>query len=221
MINTPIGYRAIYNAHPNVKKAAFYEVWTRNKDDQNTLNIVDRAHHARKRRILNSVFSENALRSAETFVIQHVNRWCELLLDKNSVDWSAPKNMTDWSDCLVFDILGDLCFGKSFDIKEPEANQLKVVPHTIHAYMKFMNPVSKLGSNTTHVSNFVKIAQSPARELLLWLKPRGLDALLEYIAPKDIKKFYDFVKSSVKQRTALEEKLQSQGPDEKDGRKDM
>ncbi|MCJ1475259.1 hypothetical protein MMC13_003921, partial [Lambiella insularis] len=205
MINTPTGYKAIHNNHPNVKKATFYEVWTRNKDDQNTFNIIDRARHAQKRRILNSVFSEKAVRSAETFVIHHVNRWCELLLENDSTAWSEPKNMADWTDYLVFDILGDLCFGSSFEIKEPKENTLRVIPHTIHSYVKFMNP----------------IAQSPARDFLLWLKPRGLDALLERIAPEDIKRFYAFVESSVKQRTALEEKLQEAAADEKDRRKDM
>lgn len=38
--------------------------------------------------------------------------------------------------------MGDLSFGRSFDIKEPGPNPLKTIPHNIAAYMKFYHPVS-------------------------------------------------------------------------------
>jgi cytochrome P450 len=97
--------------------------------------------HTRKRRILNSVFSEKTIRLAETFVLKHVDRWCELLLGGSGETWSEAKNMAEWSDYLVFDILGDLCFGKSFEIKEPGDNPLRVVPHAIATALKFYYPV--------------------------------------------------------------------------------
>ena len=38
--------------------------------------------------------------------------------------------------------MGDLNFGRSFDIKEPGTNPLKTIPHNIVEYMKFYYPVS-------------------------------------------------------------------------------
>jgi len=98
--------------------------------------------HARKRRVLNSAFSEKAIRSAEAFVVQHVDRWNELLVVGNDGEsWTEAQNMSDLTDYLVFDIMGDLCFGKSFDLKEPGENPLRHMPHTIADFMQLMYPV--------------------------------------------------------------------------------
>jgi hypothetical protein len=50
--------------------------------------------------------------------------------------------MADWCDYLVFDILGDLCFGKSFETKELGENPLKTVPQAIANVLRFFYPVS-------------------------------------------------------------------------------
>ena len=100
--------------------------------------------HARRRRILNSVFSEKAVRSAESFIIKHVDRWCELLEEDITHEWTEPRNMSTLAECLVFDIMGDLSFGKSFEIKEKKENPFKTIPHSIAEYMVFMYPVSPI-----------------------------------------------------------------------------
>jgi len=117
-------------------------VWTRNEKGINTLGTVDKMVHARKRRILNSVFSERAVRSSESFIIRHVDRWCDILEEDAKNSWSDPKNTSTLSESLVFDIMGDLSFGTSFEIKEKKANPFKIIPHSIAGYMQFMYPVS-------------------------------------------------------------------------------
>lgn len=103
--------------------------------------------HARKRRVLNAAFSDKALRSADEISIRHIDRWCELLADypKNKADsqWTEPKNMTEWSDYLILDILTELSFGKSFETKEPGENLKKGIPHSVVRYLKLMYPVSQ------------------------------------------------------------------------------
>ena len=54
--------------------------------------------------------------------------------------------MADWANYLVFDILGDLCYARSFGIKEPGPNELKFIPELICDYMKFGHPVSGFAS---------------------------------------------------------------------------
>jgi cytochrome P450 len=143
-VNSPSAFRAIHGAKANVKKSKFYEVWPRNSQDHNTLNTVDKERHAQKRRVLNLAFSEKSLRSAEAFVLQHLDRWCELLLhDTKDGIWTEPKNMAILAHQLVFDIMGDLCFGKSFDIKEPGPNPFRDIPHDFGEYLKFMYMVSR------------------------------------------------------------------------------
>lgn len=103
---------------------------------------MDKAIHARKRRVLNSAFSEKAIRSAETFVVQHVDRWNELLIKGNDgKKWTKPQNMSNLADYLVFDIMGDLAFGKSFEVKEPGENPFRHMPHTIAESIQAMYPV--------------------------------------------------------------------------------
>lgn len=144
LFNSPSAYRAIYQTKANTKKGKFYEIWSRNSQYINTLTTIDKIAHARKRRVLNSAFSEKAIRSAETFVVKHVDRWTELIISENDgKEWTAPKNMSDLSDYLVFDIMGDLSFGTSFNLKEVAENQFKHIPHTIADYMQFMYPVRK------------------------------------------------------------------------------
>ena len=142
VFQSPNAYRSIYNTRANVRRSDSYAVWRKNQHAVNTLNATDPAVHQRKRRILNSAFHEKSIRAAGSFINRHVDRWNELLPDCDGTGWSKPKNLSDLSDCLIFDILGDLCFGKSFDTKEPGDNPLKVIPDATHSYLKFYYPVS-------------------------------------------------------------------------------
>ncbi|MCJ1438934.1 hypothetical protein MMC27_008324 [Xylographa pallens] len=193
VFNSPKAYTDIYNLKANVKKCKTYEAWKRNAQDSNTLSETSVPMHAQKRKLLNLVFTEKSVRSAGEFINKHVDRWNELLLDGAGEEWSVPRNLTDWSDSLVFDILGDLCFGRSFEIKEPKENPLKVIPHTIVGYMRFYYPITK----------------SPLLDLVVWLKPRGLDKLFEALTPPDVKRYFRFIEGSVSERRQLEVELQT------------
>ena len=139
LFNTPEAYRDIYNHKANVKKDKSYDAWRRHEGDANTLNVSDVAVHAKKRKVLNTVFTDRSVRSAATFIIKHIDRWNELTFSGD--DWSEPIDFTKWIDCLIFDILGDLCFGKSFDTKEHGKNPFKVIPEAIASSLRLWNPV--------------------------------------------------------------------------------
>jgi cytochrome P450 len=144
LINSASAYRAIYGHKANVKRGDFYYITARKTHIASTLSTVDKDKHARKRRILNRVFSDTAIRSAEGFIVKHVDRWCDLLVDNDSKDWSPPKNAATLLQGLIFDIIGDLAVGKSFDIKEPVENPLKAVPAILTAFVKLVYPVSRV-----------------------------------------------------------------------------
>ena len=117
-INSATAFKSIYGARANVKKSKFYSVFSKNTKYENTLNTTDVKIHARKKRALNALFSDKNVREAETFVVKHVKRWCELLLDGNDgKEWTEPKNISHLIDFLVFDIISELFFGKSFELK--------------------------------------------------------------------------------------------------------
>lgn len=106
LFNSPKANRDIYETKANAKKGRFYDMYPRKTGYSNTWDCTDRVKHARKRRILNAALSDKALKSSENYIIKHADRWCELLLDGGDHEWSSPRNMADWSDRLVFDILG-------------------------------------------------------------------------------------------------------------------
>lgn len=145
LVNTPTAYRALFGPKGNIKKGLYYEVWPRNVNALTTWNSTSLEVHGRKRRVLNHAFSEKALRSAEPFVISNADRWCEVIAGEidETTGWSTSLNMADWVNYLVFDILGDLCFGKSFDMKEKDSD-MKYVPHLMVEFLSLMHPVSRL-----------------------------------------------------------------------------
>jgi cytochrome P450 len=57
------------------------------------------------------------------------------------------------------------------------------------------------------VSSFLQLAKSPMRSLLLWLKPRGLDALMHFAMPKEIREYFEFTEKMARTRVEEERKL--------------
>lgn len=137
----PEAYADIYGMKSNVRRSKFYTAWRRNSRDETTLNTVDVAEHARKRKLLNLCFTEKSVRVASNFIVTHVDRWNHLLVDNTGKEMSDPVDFSSKADALAFDIMGDSSFGKSFDVKEPGDNPLKAVPHNIIEYMQFYYPV--------------------------------------------------------------------------------
>ncbi|KAI8416316.1 hypothetical protein FOFC_02625 [Fusarium oxysporum] len=86
--------------------------------------------------------------------------------------WSCSLHMARWADRLVFDTLGDLCFGEFFGMKEHDS-ELRHIPPTIKDF----------------ISTILPIANSPFTSLCAWLKPRGLDYLLAAAAPPAMSKW--------------------------------
>jgi cytochrome P450 len=146
LFNTPEAWHSIFDKKANVKKSGFYEAWLRNNNDLNTLSCTDVALHMKKRKLLNLAFTDQSLRAAGPFMSRHIDRWNEVLLgeERNEDGWSAPKDIGTWSDYLLFDLLGDLCFGTNFGTKEPGENKLKSIPSSIAEYMKLFYPVSMI-----------------------------------------------------------------------------
>jgi cytochrome P450 len=205
-LNTPSAYRHIFGPKGNVKKSEYYQVWPKTVDHINTWSATSIPVHARKRRVINYAFSESALKGAEVFVHANVDRWLELLgQQKESGDkWTKAIDMADQVTYLVFDILGDLCFGKCFDMKEPNS-KLRHVPELMIGFMELVHP----------------IACSPISSLYVWLKPRGLDKLLAAATPPAIQKWTEFVDDCLAKRTSKQRELEEKPKPETEVRKDF
>ncbi|EMC96471.1 hypothetical protein BAUCODRAFT_33830 [Baudoinia panamericana UAMH 10762] len=118
-INDPAALKAIYAHGANVRKSTFYKCFRSAPGAISTLLATEKAHHARKRRVMGQAFSETAMRGLEQYVQGHVQDLIERL--KSVAEPSEQKggcsvevDMASWLNWLVFDIMGDLVFGKSF-----------------------------------------------------------------------------------------------------------
>ncbi|RKL22163.1 hypothetical protein BFJ72_g14729 [Fusarium proliferatum] len=205
LINTPTGLEAIYNSKANVKKAEYYRVYPRNVHAVTTWNSIDKTTHARKRRVMSHAFSDKALRSCEPLIQSNIDRWVQLLDQEiGEKKRSDSLNMARWADHLVFDTLGELCFGKSFGMKEHDS-ELRHIPTLMTDFMSTIHP----------------IAYSPFAYLWAWLKPNGLDYLLAAIAPPALSKWQMFVEKCFTQRTQLENEARGVGKLGTESRKDF
>ncbi|KAI1762706.1 cytochrome P450 [Hypoxylon sp. FL1150] len=139
----PVAYVDIYSMKSNVRRAPFFAAFKRVESKNTTLTEIDVTKHARKRRLLASSFTDQAVGSASKFVIEHIDRWIEIATQDfdGFAKWSAPQDFTEIIDNLVFDIMGDLSFGNSFGIKEPGIHPLKAIPHCIIENLRFYYPI--------------------------------------------------------------------------------
>lgn len=124
-VNTAQGLHDIYGHGKRLKKADFYNAFPAIKGVYNTHNVIDKTVHGRKRRVLSQAFSDHALKGMEDVMLLHVRQFCaimggELHGDATRSDrqlGGAPIwNMADWFGYLTYDVMGELCFGKSFDM---------------------------------------------------------------------------------------------------------
>ncbi|KAF2971899.1 hypothetical protein GQX73_g1749 [Xylaria multiplex] len=204
----PDAHAAIYGMKSNVRRSPFYVGLTKNIREKTTLNTIDPAEHARRRKMLNTCFTDSSVNATSAFVSKHIDRWHQIMLDEHdsATEWSTSVNLGEKVDHLVFDIMGDLAFGRSFNIKEPGDNALREVP-------KKYCPVSQILLLKT------KMCRSPFLSSIIWLKPRGLDRLVELITPPPVQRFNNFVFDSVTKRLELYKKQEGIPEDER--RRDM
>lgn len=116
-----------------MKKSDFYNALPAIKGVHNTHNAIDKMVHGRKRRVLSQAFSDNALKGMEDLMLVHIRRFCTILAGepaeksgdcKNDL---AVRNLAEWFGYLTYDVLGELCFGKSYDMLISSARR-----HMIH-----------------------------------------------------------------------------------------
>lgn len=116
-INSASALEQIYGQKANVQKSS----WCSSFYSVSIFNAIDKNVHARKRRVMSQAFSDQALRGMEPHILSTIRHWCNGLgknEDQRTIlpagEWSTPKDMAHWAAYMVFDVLGEICFGESF-----------------------------------------------------------------------------------------------------------
>ncbi|PQE13704.1 Isotrichodermin C-15 hydroxylase protein [Rutstroemia sp. NJR-2017a BVV2] len=123
-INSATALEQIYGHKANVQKGFWYRVFY----GVSIFNAVDKDVHARKKRVMSQAFSDQALRGMQPHILSAIRDWCAGLGDSTSTDasngeWASPKDMAHWGPYMIFDSLGEICFGKTFGTSLHEDNR--------------------------------------------------------------------------------------------------
>jgi len=79
---------------------------------------INKVEHGRKKRVLSHAFSEHALKDMEHLILDNIRTFCQQMQDM-----PGPKNVGKWFNYLTFDIMGELCFGKTFGMLKDESGR--------------------------------------------------------------------------------------------------
>ncbi|KKA30861.1 hypothetical protein TD95_000748, partial [Thielaviopsis punctulata] len=134
--NSPSALRTIYSHSSDaaISKAPFYNPFA--SSGLSIQNVRDKTIHARKKKVMSAAFSVSALREMEAFVVDKVDQFCAAMVAGNdSQEWSEPVDMNHWFGYLSVDILGEMCYGRSFGMLNSEENRWVV--HTMSQAAKF------------------------------------------------------------------------------------
>lgn len=128
--NTHTGLDTIYGVRANVVKSEGYSSLSASRHTPNTLTATDKATHGFKRRILAQVFSTEGIKAIEERLLVNIRDFVDLVGQKgdefgnvksgldpeNDKGWSNTKHLAPMCDWMTFDVIGDLCYGKDFDM---------------------------------------------------------------------------------------------------------
>ncbi|KAL8989744.1 MAG: hypothetical protein Q9177_001442 [Variospora cf. flavescens] len=138
--NSDTAYHQIYGTRAHTRKADYYKY---SNVSTNIFSTLDHGAAVRKRRICAPGFAERSLKSLEPFILANIDVFCDRMMTAETngaysftgTDWSAPRDIAHWTNCLSFDIIGDICYGKSFETLTSTKNI---------STLQFINGVSKL-----------------------------------------------------------------------------
>ncbi|KAI4162632.1 MAG: hypothetical protein LQ342_003678 [Letrouitia transgressa] len=121
IINTNTAIPEIYSRNANVQKSTAYRAFETSPTAHDLQSTVNKKAHARKRRVISQAFSESAIKSLETHIIQHVDSFVKHLAPAVTAvktteegSWSPKRDMSKLCSWVSFDLMAELVFGKAF-----------------------------------------------------------------------------------------------------------
>lgn len=150
-INSNTALKTIYGSRANVQKSSNFLVFPRIFDNSwSTQTIIDTAqhNHAPKRKALAHALSEKSLAQVENSMLSSISKFCKLIKTEKQQDakppqetWSGARDLSEYTSYLSFDIMGQVCFGQSFDTLEKSEN--RYILNVLSDGAQCLNTVSK------------------------------------------------------------------------------
>jgi hypothetical protein len=125
-INSATALHAIYNPKANCRKSSHFAVFPKFFHSWSTQTIIDteKHHHSQKRRAISQALHGSAAKDIERSMSRNIDKFCSnLAKEGNNIQWSPALNFADVTSYLSFDIMGEVCFGRTFDMISQEENR--------------------------------------------------------------------------------------------------
>ena len=122
-INSNTALPQLYLEKKSTKKSKFYTIFP---GQANIFNITDRQLHGRKKKILAHAFSDQAMRGLQPYALDEISTFCERMMTSNpdgDKQWSVAMNIGRWTNYMTYDVLGSVCYGKSFRTLVEDSNR--------------------------------------------------------------------------------------------------
>ncbi|KAI9732735.1 MAG: hypothetical protein M1818_007469 [Claussenomyces sp. TS43310] len=206
LINTQTGLQEIYGDSRinNLRKADIYSYFNDGKEAPSTQSTMEKGPASRKRRILSHAFSDPARRASDRFIVENVDRWCDLLGKTDGhrdQGWGEAKDMSRYCDWWAFDTAMDLAFGKSYRIVD------------LHPELRFLPAYIMSGFH-----GLVSVGHSPLMAYWKYIVRSGLNLL---VGAAEYKKRAVYVSYAIKAMTERATRAeQEKGKSDKVVRKD-
>lgn len=157
----PSAWKDIYGVgRTNIFKKDM-KVYPRMSQRVDSILTADNANHPRHRKLLNSAFSEKALREQEPLFQRYVAQMVQkLLICAKGPSEKPVVDMVKWYNWITFDIVGHLSFGEPFGCLEDE---------TYHPWVSLIFGHIKGGAFVSASKRF-----PPANHILQMLVPKSL-----------------------------------------------
>ena len=113
--NDPGASRPIYHSNPEFPKDPMHLPPFHNGAPG--ILAANKHNHSRYRKLLAKGFSEKGMRAQQPMIQRHINKLLARLQERCAVG-EVTQDLVDWYNWAMFDIIGDLAFGESFECLE-------------------------------------------------------------------------------------------------------
>ncbi|TKX18516.1 cytochrome P450 monooxygenase-like protein 53 [Elsinoe australis] len=118
----------VYGFKANTRKSQWYYTFAVDPARPSTHTIIDRAQHARKRRVVAQGLSTKSTAALEEHVIESVDLLSKALASSSKKleyndGWTDSKDMAEWASYLTTDVMGSMVFSKRFGLLETTENR--------------------------------------------------------------------------------------------------
>ncbi|GME27504.1 cytochrome p450 monooxygenase [Neofusicoccum parvum] len=128
---------------------------------------------------MSHAFSDSALKGVEDYVLTYVRSYVSKLAGGTTDSWTPARDVSTWSSYLGFDVMGDLSFGRSFNMLEGDIAENREAAFLLTQAAKRHNVTGPMP----------------------WLHQSGLDRILFRKINQDRDKYLAFSRKQVGQRT--------------------